>query len=224
MGGAVHGEVAGHEMAAQSRWRVILRAGVPVWLYRHAGSFIAATLTALLAACFFYPLARIAWLRAVGRPDVISRDYNVATASFWFPILLFVIALTSFMALTFWRLVLLARVRFASSCLEYADWWGRRRSADYADIVAAGVFTHVARRGGHKHDVRICQLTPGSGQGSRWTTVCGSFVGVHLEIAEAVLYELSGRCQLSELSPASQTFGVDILQRPGHEVDIPCEV
>jgi len=90
-----------------------------------------------------------------------------------------------------------------------------------SDIVAAGIFTHFTRRGGHRHELRACRLTPGTAGGSRWVGVCGAFVGVRLEIAEVVLEAIRERCELAELSPASQAWGVEIWQKPGHELDIP---
>jgi len=206
---------------AQAELRRRLRAGEPIWLYHHPGAYVAAILTGALAACFLFPLARIGFLWAIGHPETIRRDYNLTTLPFWLPILLFVSALTSFLAAVFWRLLLLARVRVTETGLEYPDWWARTRQMGLSEIIAAGVFTRLLRRGGHQHELRACQLAPGTAGRSRWVCICGAFVGVRLDIAELVLQELRQRCELAELSPASQAWGTEIWQRSGHEFDIP---
>jgi hypothetical protein len=208
---------------AQAELRRKLRTGEPIWLYRHPGAYVAAILTGALAACFLFPLAKIAFLWAIDRPEIIRRDYDLTTLPFWLPILVFVSGLTSLLAAVFWRLLLLARVRVTETDLEYPDWWGRIRQMGLSEIVAAGIFTRLLRRGGHRHELRACQLTPGTAGGSRWICICGAFVGVRLDIAEVVLHELRQRCELAELSPASQVWGAEIWERSGHEFDIPSQ-
>jgi hypothetical protein len=207
--------------AAQAELRRRLRTGAPIWLYHHPGAYVAAILTGALAACFLFPLARLAFLWAIGHPEIIRRYYDLTTLPFWLPILVFVSGLTSFLAAVFWRVLLLARVRMTETDLEYPDWWGRTRVMGLPEIVAAGIFTRLLRRGGHRHELRACQVTPGTAGGSRWVCICGAFVGVRLHIAEVVLHELRQRCELAELSPASQVWGAEIWQRSGHEFDIP---
>ena len=181
---------------------------------------MAAILTGLLAVCFLFPLARLAFLWAIGRPETIRRYYDLTTLPFWLPILLFVSGLTSFLAAVFWRLLLFSRVRLTRTDLQYTDWWGSTRVIGLAEIVAAGIFTRLLRRGGHGHQLRVCELTPGREGDSRWVRVCGAFVGVRLGIAEAVLQELRQRCALTEISPASAVWGAEIWQRTGHQMDI----
>lgn len=206
---------------AQAELRRKLRAGEPIWLYRHPGAYVAAILTGALAGFFLFPLAKIAFLWVIGYPEIIRRDYDLTTLPFWLPILVFVSGLTSFLAAVFWRLLLFSKVRVTETDLQYADWWGRTRVIGLPEIVAAGVFTRFLRRGGQRHELRACQLTPGTAGGSRWICVCGAFVGVRLDIAEVVLHELRQRCELAELSPASQVWGAEIWQRSGHEFDMP---
>ena len=216
-------ETSSVDTVAQFELRRKLRAGEPIWLYHHPGAYVAAILTSALAACFLFPLAKIAFLWVIGHPEIIRRDYNLTTLPFWLPILLFVSGLTSLLAAVFWRLLLLARVRLTETDLEYPDWRARTRHMGLPEIVAAGVFTRLLRRRGHRHELRACQLTPGRAGGSRWICICGTFVGVRLDIAEAVLHELRQRCELAELSPASQAWGAEIWQRSGHEFDIPSQ-
>ena len=209
----------GRNRGARAGWAARLRAGEPVWLYRQAGAYVSAILTTLLAAGFLHPAVRIAVLWLSGHPEVVRRDYNLSAyaISVW----LFVLALTAFCAVLMWRLLLRARVRFTATQVEYPSWSGRLERRELLDIVAAGVFTRFARRGGARHELRACQLTPGTGGGSRWVGICGAFVGVRLGIAQAVLAEMSRRCELTELSPTSGRYGAEIWQRPGHETDIP---
>ena len=209
------------ETPAETEGRRKLRDGEAIWLYRHPGAFIAATLTTLLALFFFRPLARIAWLREAHQPEVIARDYNLTTISFWLPILLLLLAFTSFMAVLMWRLLVLAHVRLVETELEYTNWCGSLRRIAFSEIIAAGVFTRLTRRGGSQHSVRICQLASGTSVSSIWVHICGAFFGVRLAIASAVLREIRQRCELNELSPTSGRYGTEIWQRPGHETDIP---
>jgi len=211
------------DTVAQAELRRKLRTGEPVCLYHHPGAYVAAILTGALAACFLFPLAKIAFLLVIRHPEIIRRDYDLTTLPFWLPILLFVSGLTSLLAAVFWRLLLLARVRVTETDLEYPDWWGRTRVMVLSEIVAAGIFTRLLRRGGHRHELRACQLTPGTAGGSRWVCICGAFVGVRLDIAKVVLEELRQRCELAELSAASQVWGAEIWQRSGHEFDIPSQ-
>jgi hypothetical protein len=213
--------MSGSNAVAQAGYRRKLRAGQPVRPYRHAGAYVAVILTGLLAAFFLFPLARLAFLWVTGHPEIIRRDYNLTTLPFWLPILLFVSGLTSFLAAVFWRLLLFSRVRLTRTDLQYTDWWGNTRVIGLAEIVAAGIFTRFLKRGGRRHELRVCELTPGTGGGSHWVCACGAFVGVRLCITEAILQELRECCALTELSPASAAWGVEIWQRTGHEMDIP---
>jgi len=111
--------IGGFETPAQVQWRRRLRAGEAIWLYRHPGAYVAASITGLLAIGFAYPLLGMALLWVSGRASVISgRVGGVAGFSVW----LFVLAFVSFMAVMMWRLLLLARVRLAERHLDYPDW------------------------------------------------------------------------------------------------------
>ncbi len=157
------------------------------------------------------------WLWGSGRAEVLHREYNVSSL----PLLLFLVAFTSFMAGVMWRLLRQARVRFVGAELEYTNWCGSRRGMALSDLIAAAIFTHLTRRGGTKHRLEVCELTPGTEGDSRWVCICGGFFGVRVALAEVVLRELMRRCELTQLSRASGAYGVEIWQRPGREMDLP---
>jgi len=201
-----------NETTVESEPSLRLRAGERIWLYRRPRSYVAAALTTLLALPFWVPVVRIAFFLLNRRPDLVSRDYNKGI-----PLLLFVWAFTSFMALLFWRLLRGASVRLSDTYLEFADWWGRPRRMDLSDIVAISPRVHFPRRGPGQPLLTVCQLTPGAGGGSRWVTVCRD----RQALCDALLAELVNRCELTEPSPASAAYGALIFQRPGHEFDLP---
>jgi hypothetical protein len=131
------------------------------------------------------------------------------------PVGLWIVAFLGLYVSWGWVRILAIRVGFTETTVEASEQvlglsLNRIR---LKDIVAA----QVARSGYDNVCICVCQLSPGQQKGARWVAL---WVGPSKITANTLLAEVSRRCGLTEISPASQGYRTTVWQRPGIGSDV----